>query len=158
MPDSQLNMNRLLMTILQLTDHVIKSLSDRKVNPEDLAIVLMNLNAYTVCKDSTNQPLLRDCLSKVRNASNLNEAFYILHPYGSFFDYHIISRIMNSNVCTNDDREKPNQYTKRLDEYCKRSIFECPCLAHSDVDSDFPNCKLVLKVGNIVPHHLLEMH
>ena len=135
----------------ELTDHIISSLSDRNVTPEDLAVVLMNLNAYSVLKgDGTNQPLLRDCLGKIREASSLNEAFYILHPYGSFFDCHIIKRIVNSNLCTNDDREKLNQYTTKLDNYCKRNIFECPCLANSDVNPDLPNCELTLKVGNIV--------
>lgn len=135
----------------ELTEQIISSLVIRNVTPKDLAIVLMNLNAYTVVKDDNpKQPLLRDCLDKIREASSLNDAFYTLHPYGSFFDCHIISRIVNSNLCTNDDRDKLNQYTKRLDDYCKRNIFECPCLVNSDVDSDLPNCKLALKVGNIV--------
>lgn len=135
----------------ELTEQIISSLSDCNITPKDLALVIMNLNAYSVLKDdSTNQPLLKECLTKVREAGSLSEAFYVLHPYGSFFDCHIISRIVNSKLCTNDDRDKLNQYTKKLDEYCKRNIFEYPCLANSDVDSDLPNCKLVLKVGNIV--------
>ena len=71
----------------ELTDDIISSLSDRNITPEDLAVVLMNLYAYSVLKsDGTNQPLLRDCLGKIRGASSLSEAFYILHPYGSFFE------------------------------------------------------------------------
>lgn len=131
----------------KLIQHVIQSLNDQNVTPKKLCTVLMNLNAFPVQKHTTApKPLLADNLDKIREAEDVDEVFFILHSYGSFFDCHVIRHIVNSKLCTDEDRKELKKYEDELTSYCQRTIFECPHI--ESLDPKFHS--FVMKVDDIV--------
>ena len=129
----------------ELNQHVIQSLKDRAITPKQLSRVLMNLCAFRVQKHDV-RPLLADNLDNIRDAEEVDDVFYILRSYGSFFDCHVIKHIVNSNLCTDGDRDELAKYEKELDTYCQRSVFECPHIENPD-----PNFQsFVMKVDDVV--------
>ena len=123
-----------------------KSLRDREITPKQLAEVLLELNAFCLRVHDQHKPLLDARLDEIEKAESVNDVFKILHPYGSFFDCYIIKHIVNSNLCTDEDREKLKKYLDKLDEYCQRSIFECPHFATPEQDPKFQT--LVMKMDD----------
>ena len=130
-----------------LTQVVINSLSDQGVTPKKLSSKLMNLNTFT--KKKANCPLLQDRLDEIRKQETVEDAFYLLRSYGSFFDCYILRHIVNQ-LGTKSDRDKLVQYECELIQYCQRSIFECPRFSSSSSH----HTNLVMKVDEIV----LESH
>lgn len=129
----------------KLNQHVIQSLKDRKITPKQLSGVLMNLSAFRVQKSDV-RPLLADDMDNIRGAEEVDDVFYILRSYGSFFDCHVIKHIVTSNLCTDDDRKKLEEYGNELDNYCQRSVFECP-----HIDNPDPKFQsFVMKVDDVV--------
>ena len=130
----------------RLSIDIRKSLQTRGVTPGQLADVLMELSAFPLKVKDSSKPLLEDCFDEIEDAETIQGIFKILRPYGSFFDCHIIKHIVNSILCTNDDRARLRRYLSELDDYCRRNVFECQHFA--SIDPKFP--KLVLKVDNLV--------
>lgn len=130
-----------------LVQHVIQSLSDRMVSPKKLCMVLMNLSAFPVQKhEPAAKPLLEDNMDNIRNAEDVDDVFYILRSYGSFFDCHVVKHIVNSRLCTESDRKELEKYENELTRYCQRNIFEVPHIA--TMNPDFR--KFVMKVDDVV--------
>ena len=129
-----------------LNQGIRNSLQMRCVTPSQLASVLMDLSAFPLKIKDSSKPLLEDCLDKVEAAKSIHEVFKILRPYGSFFDCHIVKHIVNSELCTDEDRGKLHKYISELENYCQRNVFECPHFASSD--AKFP--KLMIKVDDLV--------
>ena len=129
-----------------LNQDIRTSLQARSVTPSQLASILMELCAFPLKIKDSSKPLLEDCLDKIEAAKSIHEVFKILRPYGSFFDCHIIKHIVNSELCTDEDRGKLHKYLSELDDYCRRNVFECPHFASSD--AKFP--KLMIKVDDLV--------
>ena len=123
-----------------------KSLRDREITPQELAEVLMELNAFSLRVHDQNMHLLGARLDEIEKAESVNHVFKILHPYGSFFDCYIIKHVVHSHLCTDDDREKLKKYLEKLEEYCQRSIFECPHFATPEQDPKFRT--LVMKMDD----------
>lgn len=122
------------------------SLTKRGITPKQLAGVLMELSAFALRKSDSKKPLLEDCLDEIEIAEDNQTVFKKLHPYGSFFDCHVIKHIVNSELCTKDDKQKLQEYLSELNDYCRRNVHECPHIA--TLDPKFTN--LVMKVDDII--------
>ena len=123
---------RITASYSKLNQCVIQSLKDHSITPKQLSTVLMNLSAFHVQKDDKTISLLADNLDNIRKADEVDDVFYILRPYGSFFDCHVIRHIVDSSLCTDEDREELQKYEKELATYCQRSVFECPHIENKD--------------------------
>ena len=131
--------------------YVIQSLKTQAVTPKQLSTVLMNLSAFPVQKHKPAAlPLLTDNLETIRESENVDDVFYILRSYGSFFDCHVIKHIVHSSLCTDEDREELQKYENELDVYCRRSVFECPHI--ESLDPKFQS--FVMKVDDVVLNSL----
>ena len=126
------------------------SLKSRGITPKQLADVLMHLSAFVVkrqChKQDTEMSLLEDCLDDIENAEDIQKVFRVISPYESFFDCHVIEHIVNSDLCTEDDKHKMSEYMRELEEYCKRNIYECPHISSPNPNSTV----LAIKVDDLV--------
>ena len=129
----------------ELNQFVIKSLEDRSISPKQLSRVLMNLSAFRV-QMSDAKPLLADNLDSIRGAEDVDDVFYILRSYGSFFDCHVVKHIVSSDLCTDNDRKELEKYESELKIYCQRSVFECPHIGNDDPKFQ----KFVIKVDDVV--------
>ena len=92
-------------------------------------MVLMHLHAFGVQRHNV-KPLLADCIDEIES-TDINGAFRILRSYGSFFDYYVLKHIVESHLCTNGDRSELQRYEKMRENYCRRSVFECPSVINT---------------------------
>ena len=130
----------------RLNKDIRNSLQKRDITPSQLADELMELSAFPLKVKDSSKLLLEDCFDEIEAVKSIQGVFKILRPYGSFFDCHIIKHIVNSELCTDEDRNRLHRYLNELDDYCRRNVFECQHFASAD--PKFP--KLILKVDSIV--------
>ena len=130
----------------KLNRSIRKSLGDRQIVPMQLSEVLMELNAFLVHERHKNKPILAECMDEIENAKDVHHVFKILRPYGSFFDCSVIEHIVQSPLCTHEDRKRLGKYKEKLNAYCQRSIYECPHFATPNQEPKFRN--LVMKIDD----------
>jgi len=73
----------------------------------------------------TNTPVFRECQKELRNAKSINDVFFSIQDFFSFFNYKIIEHII-AVFGTNDDQKEVQKYKETFERYCKRRVFECP--------------------------------
>ena len=107
-----------------LTYSLRNSLRDRQITPAVLADCLMDVDAISLKMEAKCK--LRDHYEDIKNAKDITKVFEILRDhYSSFFNYDIITFIMNELGC-DDVKEKHASYEACFHNYCKRHVFECP--------------------------------
>ena len=92
----------------RLNCKIRSSLKDRKITPQQLAVVLMEMSAFSLLNNNVMPkplPLLEERFKEIEAAKNVEAVFTILCPYGSFFDCHILKHIVHSKLCTAKDRK-----------------------------------------------------
>ena len=131
----------------RLNRKIRKSLKSRNITPQQLAEVLMEVSAFSLlnCKQKTVS-LLEEQFEEIDEAENIRAVFKILCPYGSFFDCHVLKRIVHSELCLESDRNLLKEYLSKLTEYCQRSIFKCPRYSKQGDNQVFQS--LVMKVDD----------
>ncbi len=100
-----------------------KSLKCRNIQVDELVKVALDLGAY---KSNKNQlPLLDEDQQKLQQANSIDSAFIILRRHMSFFNYEILSHIIDHLGSENDQEELAN-YCSQFKTFCERRIFEVP--------------------------------
>ncbi len=62
---------------------------------------------------------------ELKGETDINEAFMVFSQFWSFFEYDILSIIIES-FCRHDLKPQLDEYTSSLNEYCKRRVCEVP--------------------------------
>ena len=89
-----------------------------------LSARLASLSAYKPVR--AHKPLLQDQLEEIEEkCTTIDDVFFLLRKYYSFFNFGIIRRIITW-FPTPDDEQRLEQYTEDFKEFCKRRTFECP--------------------------------
>lgn len=99
------------------------SLVQRDISVEQLVLVLTTLGAFQ--PTLPHMPLLEEQLVELSKAKNNYKVFFALRGYVSFFSHHIIDHII-AKLGTPEDRQRLQSYRDSLEDYMKRSVFECP--------------------------------
>ncbi len=85
--------------------------------------------------------------------TDINDAFMVFSKFWSFFDYNILSLVIES-LCS-DLKPRLNEYTSSLREYCKRRVCEVPAadgeeqISHFQVDETFASEITRVKFENL---------
>ena len=88
------------MRFSHLKSETCKSLIQRGVTVQKLVRILIDLGAF---QPSIGQkPVLEEKLEELRKAESIDDVFYILRHYVSFFNYDIIEHIINELGSTKD--------------------------------------------------------
>ena len=106
-----------------LIHYTINSIVASRISVMKLCTRLSSLGAYRPTRDPV--PLLRNQLSEIKRAEDVEEVFSILDDYYSFFNYDIIEKIIGW-FGTQEDKERLEAYTDHFKRFCKRRTFECP--------------------------------
>ena len=118
-----------------------QSLIDQKVSVKRLARILADLGAFHPSKP--NKPLLQDRLDDIMNAEDIDTVFFIIRDYSSFINFSLIEHIA-TELGTEKDKMRMQEYQSELEGYCQRNIFECPSYHTSDSNQ----MRLVIKVDS----------
>ena len=120
-----------------------QSLIDQKVSVKRLTRVLADLGAFHSSKP--HKPLLQDRLDDIISAEDIDDVFFIVRDYSSFINFSLTEHIA-TEVGTERDIARVQEYHSELEHYCRRNIFECP--AYHTPDSN--QIRLVVKVDSSI--------
>ena len=98
----------------------------------------MTLGVFNPVYNEPQIPLFRQCFEELKAADTIPKVFMILNDYFSFFNYHIIERIIKE-LGTEEDKTELQRYKEDFNEYAKRRIFECLPEFGSVSDEQFNN-------------------
>ena len=107
-----------------LVSATIKSFKRRHVPLDELVSHVMTLGAFDPVFKQSQVPVFRLCFKELKAADTIPKVFMILNDYFSFFNYHIIERIIEE-LGTTKDKAKLQKYKEDFNQYAKRRIFEC---------------------------------
>ena len=135
----------LSMKYASLTSSIRDSLKQQKVTTAQLTEKLMDLVGFVPLRRGTERRLLEDRSQELKEATTIDDVFYILREYHSFFHHEIIKYIVEK-LGTEEDKVELEKYIEDFTEYCKRSVFECPFPSGSKKSPHFVD--LVMKVDS----------
>ena len=129
---------------------ICESLIDREIPVQKITRVLRDLRAFS--SSFSNAPLLGSCWPSITASKTIDNIFNILADYVSFFNFQITDHIVDV-LGTASDKLLLCEYREKVDEYCKRNIFECPSystLCHEEAT-------LILKVEGIEKYNMKHL-
>ena len=130
----------------RLHSRVYESLRERNVPVGRLVAHLLSLRAFDPVYKDSQKPALQSFIKELRSAGSIEDVLFIIRDYFSFFNYHVIERIVDG-LGTDQDRVELQNYKKAFDEYSKRRVYECP--PEYGPKSDAEHVDLVVKVDSV---------
>ena len=114
----------------------MESLKGRNITPSQLADVVMNYSVTQQLKDSESpcKSIIR-IQREMRDSKRLGDAFFVLFPYYSFFNYELIGKIIE-RLGTDNIKKQFADYKEKFHEFCKRRVSECPRSASKEGEDD----------------------
>ena len=128
------------------------SLIKQGTTVQELVRLLMTVGALQ--PTLRERPLLEDRIEELQAADSIDKVFFILRGYISFFSYHIIEYII-SKIGTRQDKENLRNYTTKLKDYSRRTIFECP--TYSLARKDHANLVVKIEGANLERYNLIHL-
>ena len=108
----------------KLVSATIKSFNRQNVSPEKLFSHVMTLGSLKRVFEEPEVPALHHRFNELKAAKTIYDSFLVLNDYFSFFNYHIIERIIEE-LGTEEDKAKLQKYKQDFHQYAERRIFEC---------------------------------
>ena len=113
------------MQFQYLVSTTLTSLQKQCVKVRNILSHLMKFEtSEPVLKDS-KAPVFHQQLRNLEKAESIEEIFWILKDYMSFFNYHVIEHIING-LGTEKDKAELKKYTANFQQYAKRRVYQCP--------------------------------
>ena len=126
-----------------------QSLVKQNINPENLAVCVLSLDAFSDAAQ-VNSPLLKDEEKEIKSASTIAKIFFVLKGHWSFINYGILGHIIKS-CGTQEDKRNLEEYIHELKAFCQRRIFEVPPHAYGSESKKQKWAKLTFKLDKKVP-------
>lgn len=127
-----------------LLSNTSESLKSKGIAVSHLVKVALDLGAY---KSGRNPlPLLNDDRTELQEAKSVDEAFIILGKHMSFFNYEILSHIVQHLGDANDNKNYESYCTK-FKVFCERKLFEVSPSVFYPSGTERRNCKPFVVLG-----------
>ena len=128
-----------------LSSSICQSLKERNVLKDRLLTCLMGLKVMQPCFQGKKQRFFRKQRRKLEKCQTVDEVWWIISEYFSFFNYKLLKHIANS-LGTKEDEEKVATYEQDIHTYAKRLLSECPSRFGSRVSED--STDLIVKLDS----------
>ena len=113
----------MIMCFAKLLDETCVSLENQGVSVHRVAMRALSLGAYE--SQTIQKPLLSEDEKELRCSKTMDEAFLVLRPHMSFFNFELLKHITDcKGLCSDNDRERMDEYISKFDAFCKRKVFE----------------------------------
>ena len=130
----------MINSFAKLLDKMRVSLKQRDISVQSLAACALSLGAYE--SDIIQKPLLSEDEKDLRSSKTIDEVFLVLRPHMSFFNFELLKHITDSTeLCSDSDRERMDEYVSKFDLFCKRKVFEVPPGAVGQPAAELKKCK-----------------
>ena len=117
----------MVFTFQRLVFRTSQSLRDRQISPQLIGESLLCLRALDPVFPGPQVPLFSALSTKLLNATSVTDIIHAIFGYLSFFNYHVIEHLIQV-FGVQEDKEELEKYKGKLNEYCKRRVFESPPL------------------------------
>ena len=128
-----------------LSSSICRSLKERNVLKDNLLTCLMGLKVMQPCFQGKKQRIFRKQRRKLEKCQTVDEVWWIISEYFSFFNYKLLKHIANS-LGTKEDEEKVATYEQDFHTYAKRLLSESPSQFGSRVPED--STDLIVKLDS----------
>ena len=113
----------MIMCFANLFDEICVSLEKQGVSVQRVAMRALSLGAYE--SQIIQKPLLSEDEKELRNSKTIDEAFLVLRPHTSFFNFELLKHITDSReLCSDSDRRRMDEYISKFNAFCQRKVFE----------------------------------
>jgi len=85
----------------------------------------MKFETYEPVLKDSKAPVFHQQFKNLEKADSIEDIFWILKDYMSFFNYHLIEHIINV-LGTEEDKAELKKYKTNFQQYAKRRVYECP--------------------------------
>ena len=144
--------HRISKEFSKLNEGLCDSFTGRGIPLKKVAVLLQDLRAFPP-STFANAPLLGTHIDMITTDNSIYDIFDILWLYISFFNYQITEHLVN-HLGTDYDKVLLCRYKKNLDEYCSRSILECPSFSSPHRHQ----ASFVLKVEGMNQYSIKELN
>ena len=113
----------IIQSFANLLSTTSKSFNCRKVNVDELIKVALDLGAFK--SDKNQLPLLGEDRHQLLQAKSIDRAFITLGEHMSFFNYEILSHIIE-HLGSEGDQGNLAKYCSQFKTFCEHKVFEVP--------------------------------
>ena len=115
----------MIMSFAKLFDETCVSLQEREISVQRVVVRALSLGAYE--SQAIQKPLLSEDEKELKSCKTVDEVFIVLRPHMSFFNFELLKHITDcKKLCSENDRERMDEYIGKFDVFCKRKVFEVP--------------------------------
>ena len=121
----QLSQEHALMTkrFANLMDETRMSIAKRGVPVQELVFRALSLGAYE--SEDNPKPLLSEDEEELKRSKTIVDAFVVLRPHMSFYNFELLKHITDSReLCSDSDRTRMDEYISKFGIFCERKVFE----------------------------------
>ena len=141
----------MIMSFANLLDQTRVSLKMQGTSVHSLAMRALSLGAYE--SNMIQKPLLSEDEKELRNSKTIDQAFLVLRPHMSFFNFELLKHVTDSTeLCSDSDRERMDEYISKFDTFCKYKVFEVPPGAVGQPAAELKKCKRKIFVVLMTKH------
>ena len=113
------------MQFQYLVSTTLTSLEKRCVKVHKILSHLMKFEMYDPVLKDSKAPVLHQQFINLEKADSIDDIFWILKDYMSFFNYHLIEHIIIV-LGTEEDKAELKKYKMNFQKYAERRVYECP--------------------------------
>jgi len=113
------------MKFQYLVSTILTSLEKRCVKVHKILSHLMKFEMYDPVLKDSKAPVLHQQFKNLEKADSIDDIFWILKDYMSFFNYHLTEHIIVV-LGTDEDKAELKKYVANFQQYAKRRVYECP--------------------------------
>ena len=117
-----------------------KGVAEKGVTPEQLSDEIC-CQSYESQFEKDSKKLLSDSQEEIRKSKSINDAFFIMRNYYSFFNYELIEKII---TLFDLDRSHLSAFEDELRRFCERRVHEFPAKAYGTAMSTDSKLTVVL--------------
>ena len=145
------DVSEIMKCFAELLDRTSVSLGRRRVSVQRLVMRALSLGAYE--SPSIQKPLVKENEMELRCSQTIDEAFIILRPHMSFFNFELLEHIINcEELCSADDRKRMTEYRSKFDKFCRRKVFEVSPTVFAQTNTELKKCKRKIFVVLVTEH------
>ena len=137
------DMDKLTMKFQDLIDSISASLEEREIPISKIVVKIVAFRAFEpVYADDDSRPILDHRMTDLTNAKSIDDVMIIISAYSSFFNYHLVERIIIS-LGTDEDRKMLLKYKEEYRLFAKCMVYECPTRFQQTADTQTQSVFLV---------------
>ena len=115
----------IMMQFQYLVSTILTSLEKRCVKVHKILSHLMKFETYEPVLKDSKASVFHQQFKNLEKADSIEDIFWILKDYTSFFNYHLIEHIINV-LGTEEDKAELKKYKTNFQQYAKCRVYECP--------------------------------